>query len=122
MRVVFNDTVSIDDPIYSLFASFEAGESKVEPGITPANDLFLSYSNLRAVRDACGESRLDGGMHFEASVPESYELCAGLGDGVEEYILYLLNGTTDLLTQYDPNGSGGGPPGGPPPSGIGGAP
>jgi len=35
----------------------------------------------------CGESRLWGGMHFSSSVPDSYELCDGVG----------TKGHTDLM-------------------------
>lgn len=59
---------------------FPAGSSKVEPDMTPASDIDpIIMENLLAYRNACGESRLDGGMHFTKSVPDSYKLCEGVG-------------------------------------------
>ena len=59
---------------------FPAGSSTVEPGMTPASDLDpIIMENLLEFRNACGESRLDGGMHFSKSVPDAYQLCEGVG-------------------------------------------
>ena len=59
---------------------FPAGSSKVEPGMTPASDIDpIIMENLLELRNACGDSRLDGGMHFAQSVPDSYKLCEGVG-------------------------------------------
>ena len=105
MKTVFRD----DGAGYMTFQSFPAGSSKVEPGVTPAQDMFVQYT-LDEVRDRCGQSRLDGGMHFTAAVSDSFKLCSGFGSNVEDYILDLLDGSTDLLTEYDPTASSGGSP------------
>jgi hypothetical protein len=51
-----------------------AGSSFVEPGITPANDITLSWNTWTDWARDCGLSRLLGGVHFRASleVPGSY--------------------------------------------------
>lgn len=54
---------------------FAAGSSSVEPGLTPASDLTLTYPSIAAMVTAGGESRLDGGMHFDLAVPAGEELC-----------------------------------------------
>ena len=58
-------------PTIGIEVTVAAGESRVEPNVTPASDVTLSYASLRAAARACGESRLNGGMHFTASVPVS---------------------------------------------------
>jgi len=59
---------------------FPAGSSTVEPGMTPASDIApMTLNNLLEYRNACGQSRLDGGMHFTNSVPDAYKLCEGVG-------------------------------------------
>jgi hypothetical protein len=53
--------------------------SKTEPGAVPSDDVKISFAHMLAVRDACGESRLKGGMHFTKSVTDAYDLCEGVG-------------------------------------------
>lgn len=59
---------------------FPAGSSNVEPGMTPAADLVLSYPDIATLASVGGQSRLDGGMHFGAAVPGGEELCSGIAD------------------------------------------
>jgi len=56
------------------------GSSTVEPGAQPAQDVVLSWANMTQLSDECSRSRLDGGMHFTASVPAAEALCEGIGD------------------------------------------
>uniref|UniRef100_A0A7S1FQU0 Vanadium-dependent haloperoxidase NapH1-like second helical-bundle domain-containing protein n=1 Tax=Corethron hystrix TaxID=216773 RepID=A0A7S1FQU0_9STRA len=59
---------------------FPAGSSMVEPGMTPASDIApITMNNLLEFRNTCGQSRLDGGMHFTDSVSDAYKLCEGVG-------------------------------------------
>ena len=67
------------------------GSSRTEPGMTPAADLTITYANLQELVRACGESRLDGGMHFERAVEASYELCDGVGSLGAVYASHLVN-------------------------------
>jgi len=43
-----------------------------------ANPAAEGYTS-RTLNERCGESRLEGGMHFNASVPAGRELCSGIG-------------------------------------------
>ena len=62
-----------------------------------------SFSNMSELADICGTSRLWGGMHFTASVPDSYELCDGVGVlGYERLMLGLL-GEADYYDLVDGN-------------------
>ena len=58
---------------------YPAGSSKLEPGITPATDLSVTYSSWSSISTACAQSRLDGGMHFRASIAAGQNLCTGIG-------------------------------------------
>ena len=68
------------------------GSSRTEPGVTPAQDITKVLQNMQELRDICGQSRLDGGMHFTAAVTASYELCEGVGKTASEYAFALFNG------------------------------
>ena len=90
--------VSIAVPLATDFpggreAPFLAGSSKTEPGVTPATDVSLVMNSMTELRDACGESRLDGGMHFSGSVSASYELCHGIGTQGASFAISLLGGS-----------------------------
>jgi len=80
--------VQIPNPHYR--GGFAAGSSKLEPGLTPAQDLFITMESLEQLSAICGESRLWGGMHFTASVPAGRALCDGLRG--YEYATELLDG------------------------------
>jgi hypothetical protein len=45
--------------------TFPAGSSRVEPGLTPAADLTLSWATFSDAADQAGISRRYGGIHFE---------------------------------------------------------
>ena len=76
----------------TLSAELKAGSSKVEPGMTPANDVTLSYDTIDALVEVCGSSRLDGGMHFTAAVPAGAELCEDIGTEGFQYASDLIGG------------------------------
>lgn len=70
-----------------------AGSSSYEKG-RPKKDVVLAYESWTDIADACGISRLNGGMHFTASVAAGEELCASIGDKVYEYFVSLKDGET----------------------------
>jgi len=49
------------------------------------------YANMTEFRDACGASRLWGGMHYPEAIPAGEEICAGLGTLGVEYIREIRN-------------------------------
>jgi hypothetical protein len=49
---------------FGASATIRAGSSKVEPGITPATDVVLSWPTFSAAADEAGMSRRYGGIHF----------------------------------------------------------
>jgi hypothetical protein len=69
------------------FLQDQYGDSSIKTtwefdGIDP-----VTFSEMNDLVDVCGKSRLWGGMHFSASVPDSYTLCDGVG----------TRGYTDLM-------------------------
>jgi hypothetical protein len=72
--------------------TFAAGSSRTEPGVTPAQDITKVLHGMQELRDICGQSRLDGGMHFTQSVTASYGLCNGVGIAAADYAYALSSG------------------------------
>ncbi|KAH7402998.1 hypothetical protein BKA64DRAFT_439548 [Cadophora sp. MPI-SDFR-AT-0126] len=103
---VFREYVTLvsgkDDVDVPLVAKFAAGSSKVEPGITPSEPITLSWSKWSDVYEACAQSRLNGGVHFSASIPAGRDLCSGLAKTAREAVLDLVNGRVPKhVTPFD---------------------
>ena len=58
--------------------------------MVPAEDLLLAYPDIETAMEVGSQSRLDGGMHFEESVPAAQELCSTIGGSTVDYALSLL--------------------------------
>ena len=72
---------------------FPAGSSRIEPGITPANDLQVTVATWTDFAHLCGQSRVWAGVHFQASVDASAAICSTIGDRAYEYFASLEDGT-----------------------------
>lgn len=83
-----------DDLFYPAF--FPAGSSRIEPGITPAEDTTLMINTWTDMANDCGQSRLWAGVHFQAAIDESTEFCPIFGDMAYEYISSLIDGAAEL--------------------------
>jgi hypothetical protein len=70
-----------------------AGESRVEPGITPAADTVLHFGTWSDFAADCGQSRVWAGVHFQSAVDESARLCSVFGDMAYDYVLSLVDGS-----------------------------
>ncbi len=66
--------------------SFPAGASAIEPGITPAAPLTLTYPTFTDFAQRCAQSRVLGGVHFEPSVIEGAKMCKSVGDLAFEFV------------------------------------
>jgi hypothetical protein len=73
-----------------------AGSSRIEPGITPAEDISLTFPTWTAFASDCGQSRVWAGVHFQAAVDESAAICDVFGDMAFNYLNTLLDGTAPL--------------------------
>jgi hypothetical protein len=71
----------------------QAGSSKIEKNF-PNDNITLAYSNWSMIVKRCGETRLEGGMHFTSSVPAGEDLCSGIGDTVASAFKALEQGQT----------------------------
>jgi hypothetical protein len=74
---------------------FNAGSSRIEPGTVPRKDMSLDFPTWSSFAKACGESRVWGGVHFEAAVTESLAICPIFGALAYDYMRGLLNGTAE---------------------------
>ena len=102
-----NEKYGINDIEFSVYndidfsAKFIAESSIIEPGVTPKEDIFLTFSSLHEFNDVCGKSRLWGGMHFDASINGAYQLCDGIGLDAYEFMENLLNGNDHVFVDEE---------------------
>jgi len=70
-----------------------AGSSFVEPGVTPASDLVLTYATWDDLRQDCGLSRLWGGVHFFDSIPAGQAIGDVVGLAGYNFLKPYFDGT-----------------------------
>jgi hypothetical protein len=63
---------------------------KIE-GSVVESPVTMAYNSWDEIRTICGESRLWGGMHFSASVPQGNELCEPIGVKIHQSIVKELS-------------------------------
>ena len=86
----------------TLSTTFPALSSQFEPGRTPAEELTLAYTSWSEISETCGQSRLNGGMHFSAAVPAGAALCSDIGTMTIEYYRKLKDGITpEVAIDFD---------------------
>jgi hypothetical protein len=73
--------------------NWPAGSSRIEPGLTPAEDTTIVFHTWTDFAADCGQSRVWAGVHFQSAVDESVKLCAVFGDLGYDYVVSLINGT-----------------------------
>mmetsp|Transcript_43070 Transcript_43070/g.104244 ORF Transcript_43070/g.104244 Transcript_43070/m.104244 type:complete len:541 (+) Transcript_43070:524-2146(+) len=88
--VGYMNLIGLDPTFPVAFATIPAGSSSVEPGAVPETDLDLVYPDIETMADTGSYSRLDGGMHFDDSVPAGQELCSGIGTHAVDFANQLL--------------------------------
>lgn len=69
------------------------GSSIVEPGITPANDLVLSWDTWTEFEQDCGLSRFWGGVHFLSAISAGQELGHGIGELAYDFVMKHIEGS-----------------------------
>lgn len=75
-----------------IFVPAPKGSSLVEPGVTPASDITLQWSNLTDWANDCGDSRVWGGENFPGSVEASRDYGTKVGDLAYEFIQRKIRG------------------------------
>jgi hypothetical protein len=68
------------------------GSSVIEPGITPATDIVLSYPTWTEFETRCGFSRLHAGVHFRSAIEEAREGCSVVGAKAHEIVMKHVRG------------------------------
>lgn len=66
--------------VLNFRSTYNAGTSDIEPGITPASTITLNYPTWTAWETSCYQARVDGGVHFPASV----EAAPGIGHPIAD--------------------------------------
>lgn len=72
--------------------SYRAGSSRIEPGFVPEQDLELNFATWTDLARDCSQSRVWGGVHFQAAVDASVEICGVFGDMAFEYYQSAMEG------------------------------
>ena len=89
-------TLPTGETVPGFIGVLPAGSSIHEPGVTPANDVVVTYDTWSDYEQDCAESRIWAGLHFRAAVEESLDLCSAIGDAAWDYFGTLLDGTAPL--------------------------
>lgn len=82
---------------------YARGASRIEPGVTPAQDTTLSFDTWTQFEQNCGQSRLWGGVHFQAAIDASRPLCRTIAEGAVRFLERQVAGTVPPLGQHDPD-------------------
>ena len=82
--------------------NFPAGSSRIEPGVTPAEDMQVTIATWTEFAETCGQSRVWAGVHFQPSIDASAAVCGAIGDHAWEYFMTLMDGTADMRAHAEP--------------------
>jgi hypothetical protein len=69
------------------------GQSRIEPGITPSQDVTLVFNTWTDFENQCGQARVLGGVHFQGAVHASVGLCRPAGDDAYDFAQAHIAGT-----------------------------
>jgi hypothetical protein len=81
---------------------FPRGSSVIEPGVTPATDMTLNFPTWTHFESVCGQSRLWGGVHFQAAIDASKPVCKRIGNRAFRYVSALIAGRVTGDRWVDP--------------------
>jgi hypothetical protein len=83
---------------FNAKVTIKAGSSQIEPGITPARDVVLSWKTLTAAADEAGWSRRYGGIHFKTGDEHGRALGKVIGYNAWMEAQTYFNGTATTTT------------------------
>ena len=86
-------TLFTGSPRFGLSVVVRAGSSKVEPGLTPAADIVLTWPTFSAAADEAGLSRRYGGIHFEQGDLDAREVGRQFADQAWTRALTYFDGS-----------------------------
>lgn len=84
-----------DNEIKAYSVTYPAGSSRVEPSVTPASDLTLTWDTWDDFSDDCGVSRLWAGVHFFDSIPAGQAIGEEIGEGAYDFVMRHIEGDVD---------------------------
>ena len=76
---------------------FEKGSSDIEPGITPAAKMVLTFNTWTEFEEQCGMSRVLGGVHFKPAIKAGHDLCKPIGDTAYMFVKKHIDGSVNPL-------------------------
>lgn len=79
-------------PLFGASYTFKAGTSTVEPGLTPATDITLTWPTFDDAAIEAGMSRRYGGIHFESGDLGSRAMGDAIGRQVWQKVQQLVGG------------------------------
>ncbi|MEM1344646.1 MAG: DUF6851 domain-containing protein [Pseudomonadota bacterium] len=82
--------------VFDASVSFEAGQSRFEPGQTPAEALTLGWDSFTLAADEGGISRLYGGIHFENGDVAGRDLGQAAGEAAVLRALSFIAGGAEI--------------------------
>ena len=87
----------------AFVASFSVlpGSSTIEPGVTPAQSVTLSWATFTEAADQAGTSRRYGGIHFEADDIVGRQTGRRVADAVWDKAMRYMNGTQPQRNSVD---------------------
>ncbi|MGD1913808.1 MAG: vanadium-dependent haloperoxidase [Rivularia sp. (in: cyanobacteria)] len=77
---------------FGASVTFEPGESRFEPGITPSETVTLEWDTFSEAADEAGLSRLFGGIHFSDGDTNGGQLGQEVGQAVWDKTQYFITG------------------------------
>ena len=88
-------------PHFGATYTFKAGTSTIEPGVTPARDVTLSWATFDQAADEAGMSRRYGGIHFRQADLESRNIGRRIGVAAWERAAAMFHGAITTVTGAD---------------------
>lgn len=74
---------------------FAQGSSRIEPGISPAADIVVSWPTWTDFEEDCGLSRLWGGVHFRDAIEAGATIGKPIGDLAYEFVKSHIDGAAN---------------------------
>ena len=72
--------------------TFEAGESRIEPGAVPARNTTYHFKTLSQFETECGQSRLWAGVHFQDAIDSIKPISKQIGKMAADMVLKHAKG------------------------------
>jgi hypothetical protein len=91
------------DNFYNFSFLWLNGTSGIEPGVVPAQNTFVGpFQNYTAFAQACGRSRIVGGVHFPQAIKDALVHCEVLGRlAINKWRTYIEGTATEVMDPLD---------------------